>query len=455
MSLGLLGLGFVYELWRHLPAPGDLWTFWAAARALSDGLNPYVFGSLTRVAPIPSGPTPGPFLSPLFVAQVLRPFGTLPFATAQRVWLAGNLALAAALVWLLLRLGGASSRWPAVVGVVAGLAAFQPLNLTLWLGQTDVVFVVAIAAGWLLYQRGRPLLGGLVMSVGVVDIHLMVGFGCALLYAAVARRQWRPLAGLAAGVAIETAACLLHPHDVAYWLTVALPHAQSAAIEPWDTVSVLQATSEIWGLRLGVVITVVTGLGSLLAAVYAWRRCRPGDQGTDELAVAAALTLVLTTFAYGQDFLVVALAGPLLLRLWRREASGAWLGALALFLGEGYGLAALTGGPVRPAHALFLLGAPLLALAGWLCLPGVAGRMRRAHHLWAAAWALITLGAYALLTWTRSESGPEIVMLSGILLFILSMAVWGTAGPRPATPAAVALGAPTPSAEIPAGDLRS
>ena len=444
IAWGILALGFVYELWRHLPAAGDFWTFWAAARALAAGRDPYVFASLTGVAALPPGPTPGPFLSPLSLAEAIRPLALLPLGVAQHLWLLVNLMLSGVLLLLLLGLAGSRLRWPAVIGGAALLMAFQPFDITLWLGQTDVLVVVALAVGWRLLQRGRPFLGGLVMSAVVVDVHLILGFGCFLLYSALVHRRWRPLAGLGTGLAVTAAACLLHPADLAQWLFVTLPHAQRAAIEPWDTLSVLQATSELLGRRAGLVLTLAVDIVAVALAYVAWGRCRSEDAGTGELAVAAVLTLVTTTFAYNQDFLVAVLAAPLLVRLWHRSARGAWLGALAFCLGVGYGLAELTNGHITPGHAAFILGAPMLALLVLVFLPKVAPRLEAGHWAWSTAWVLLTVGGYAILTYAHSEIGAEVLMLGGALAFVAALAAFGPGGPR-AWPAAPSTG-PDPTA---------
>lgn len=421
--LAMLGCGFVYELVRHLEAAGDFWTFWAAARAMAAGLDPYVPASLTRVAALPPGPAPGPFLSPLVVAEAMAPLGRLPFAAAQRVWLALNLGLSGVLLVVLLRLGRFRLRWPTLLGGAALLAAFQAYDLTLWLGQTDVLVVTAIAAGWLLQGRGRPFLGGLVTAAAAVDVHLVAGFGLYALYVAVVRGRWRGFAGLVSGLAVLAAACLLHPAAVGYWLTVTLPHAQRAAIEPWDTLSVLQAGSELLGRGGGAVLALGIDLAMIALAWVAWGRCHAAEMPEGELAVAAALTAATATFAYNQDFLLLVLAFPFLARLWRSGPGREWLGPLALLLAVGFGLAELTGGPVAPGHAAFILGAPLLALGVVACLPGMAARLRPGDWAWAAAWAVLTLAGYGVLTVSRWEIGAELLMLAGVLAFIVVMAM--------------------------------
>ncbi len=418
IAFALLSSGFVYELWRHIGTAGDFWTFWAAARATRAGLDPYIPALLTRVSPLPGGPAaPGPFLSPIVLAQALEPLGALPFPTARVVWLVINLALSGALVPLLLRLGGIPLKWRSVLAGTALLMAFQPYDLTLWLGQTDVLVVVAIAAGWLLIWGGRPYLGGLAVSLAAIDVHLMPAFGLYFLVTARGRRGRSAFFGLATGLVALGAACLILRGDVNQWLLVTLPHAQVSAIEPWDTLSVLQASSELLGRKGGAMLALVMDVVMVGLAIVAWRR--RGSTPDRDLAICAALTLVTTTFAFNQDYLLLVLAFPYLARQWRGGVSRAWTGAMAFSLAVGYGLAEMTGGPVAPKHAAFILGAPLLALGVLGCLPASQSLRGRAYWAWAGAWAIGTLGGYAASTLSRTEIGVEVGMLSGVLVFLV------------------------------------
>ena len=412
-ALTLLTVGFAYELWRHLPSAGDFWTFWAAARALHANLDPYVSANLTRVALPPKAP--GSFLSPLAVAEILEPLGALPFRIARLIWLAISLGLSGALVPLLLRQGGIPWHWRSALTGTALLLAFQPYNITLWLGQTDVVVVVAIATGWFLMDRGRPYLGGLVLSMAAFDIHFLPAFGLYFLVSAAKAERRAALLGLVTGLAVIGAACLAYPTDVIQWIFVTLPHAQASAIEPWDTLSVLQATSELLGVHAGRIVTALLDLAVIGVAIPIWRR---GGSPDRDLAVCAVVALATTTFGYNQDYLLLVLAFPFLARQWRLGESRSWISAMAFSLAAGYGLAELTGGPVAPNHALFLLGSPLLALVVMRSLPSLRTESSRIAWRWATIWMLATIIGYALLTAVQKEIGAELVMLSGLLAFL-------------------------------------
>lgn|GEM_PF-5845852 len=426
MGFAALCAAFVFEIWRHIATGGDFWTLWAAARAVAAGVDPYRTALLHRIAPLPPGPAPGSFLSPLFTAELMWPFGALPFAAARLAWLAVNAGASVLLLHLVLRASGFRPTAPVLVAGAALLMAFQPYDITLWLGQTDVLVAAALAVGWWCLSRGRPVLGGLAVALAAVDVHLLLGFGFYFVYRAVARREYRPLLGLAAGLAVLGALCLLHPADTAHWLLVTLPHAQASAIEPWDTLSVLQAASELLGAHSALAAVAPIDAGLLLLAVAAFRR--PSATPEQDLAVAAVLTLATTTFAYNQDYLLLVLAVPFLVQQWRRGAAAWWTGALAFCLAAGFGLAELTGGPVAPSHAAFIVGAPLLALAVLAGLPGVGARLSRGHRFWAGAWAALTVGGYAAFTWSRWEVGPELLMLAGLLTFMALVGLRGAPG---------------------------
>lgn len=417
-TLGFIALcaAFAFEIWRHIGTAGDFWTFWAAGRALAAGLNPYQAGALAKVAPLPPGPAPGAFLSPLFAAEWMRPFSALPFGIARLVWLALNAGAAALLLLLLLRVAGLRRSPGVLLAGAALLLAFQPFNITLWLGQTDILVVAVLAAGWWLLSAGRPFLAGLVVALAAVDVHLLAGFGFYFVYRAIARREFAPLAGLAAGLAVLGGLCLLHPAYTTQWLLVTLPHAQAAAVEPWDTLSLLQAASEMLGSPAALVVVALADAALIALAVAAFG----GAAATRErdLAVAAVLTLATTTFAYNQDYLLLVLAAPYLLREWQAGAAAGWTGLLALCLAPAAGLAELTGGPLAPSHAVFVLGAPLLALAVLATLGSRGSRLVHTHRAWVFAFVLLTVGAYGVFTLTRWEIGAEVLFLAGLLAFM-------------------------------------
>lgn len=428
-TLTLLMAGFAYELWRHLPTAGDFWTFWAAARALHANLDPYLAANLTRVAVPPKAP--GSFLSPLVVAEVMEPLGALPFHIARFIWLGISLTLSAILVPLVLRQGGIPCHGRSVLAATALLLAFQPYNITLWLGQTDVFVVVAIAGGWFLMERGRPYLGGLVLSIAAIDIHFLPIFGLYLLVSAAKAERRAALFGLVTGLAAIGVACLAHPADVIQWIFVTLPHAQASAIEPWDTLSVLQATSELFGVHAGRIVTGFLDLAVIGFAIALWRRSGSPER---DLAVCAVAALATTTFGYNQDYLLLVLAFPYLARLWRLGASRSWICAMAFSLAVGYGLAELTGGPVAPNHALFLLGSPLLALIVLWNLPSLRTAPSRIAWRWASVWFLATIIGYALLTAVRNEIGLEVTMLAGLFAFLTILGLHERNHPAPGHP---------------------
>ncbi len=421
-GFALVALAFLYELHQHLGTAGDFWTFWAAARALSAGLSPYHLANLAAVAgPLPH-PRPGPFLSPIFVAQLMAPLGALPFDAARLVWLGISLLCAALTLVLLLRLGGVALGAAALSAGLVLCMAFQPLSFTLWLGQTDTIVVAAVAVGWYAIQRGRPLLGGLAASLAAVDPHLLAGLGVYLLFRAVARRDRLPLAGFAIGGVLALGLCWLHPAMTTYWLRVTLPHAQAAAIEPWDTLNWLQAWSELLGPRLAVWPTLALDVALTLLALRLWTRVDATP--ARDLAVVAVWTLATTTFAYNQDYTLLLLAAPFFLARWRAAGSETRTGWLAFTLAVGYALSALTGGPVPLRHAGFVLLVPVVALAAVCALPPVRARLKSGYGAWAVAWVVATWVGYAVFSVAGGARWPSLLLLCGLVAFLAALWRW-------------------------------
>ena len=418
-GFALVALAFLYELYQHIGTAGDFWTFWAAARALSAGLSPYHIANLAAVAgPLPH-PRPGPFLSPIFVAQTMAPLGALPFGVARLLWLGISLLCVAVTLPLLLRLGGMAVGGTVLAAGAVLCMAFQPLSFTLWLGQTDTLVVAAVAAGWYALQRGRPLLGGLAAAVAAVDPHLLAGLGLYLLFRAVARRDRLPLLGFAIGGVVALGLCWLHPAMTTYWLRVTLPRAQAAAIEPWDTLSWLQAWSELLGPHLAIFPTVALDVTLVLLSFGLWARADATP--ARDLAVVAVLTLATTTFAYNQDYTLLLLAVPFFAARWRSGGSDTRTGLLAFALAVGYALSALTGGPVPLRHAGFVLLVPVVALAAVCSLPAVRARLRGGGGVWAAAWVLVTWVGYGVFRAVGGVRGPALLLLCGLVAFLVAL----------------------------------
>jgi hypothetical protein len=175
----------------------DIYTFRAAAKAMSSGADPYYEPHILRFS---DGATVGnihDYIYAPYFAFALRPLAWLSPEAASRVWFALNLVLFFSSIGLLLL----ALRWSPVpnvfLAILGGLILFPPLRTTLIIGQSTILLLFLLSLSLHLFRRHRLLVSGLVLSLGLFKPHL---FPVLLFFALY--RQWRWLLGAGLGLAI-------------------------------------------------------------------------------------------------------------------------------------------------------------------------------------------------------------------------------------------------------------
>ena len=175
----------------------DLFTFRAAARAMMVGDSPYHEPNIIRHA---AGSRVGnihDYIYAPYFAFFSRPLTWLLPETAARVWFALNLVLyfsSIGLIFLALRW---LPRPRTFLVIMIGLVLYPPLRTTLIIGQSTILLLFSLALSIFFVQNKQPVIGGLVLSLGLFKPHLVLVPLFFLLH-----RRWRWLAGLGAGLAI-------------------------------------------------------------------------------------------------------------------------------------------------------------------------------------------------------------------------------------------------------------
>ncbi len=153
--------------------------------------------------------TPLPFAYPPFVLYLLAPLGVLgPVAAYVACTVAGVLIVVATLV-LLRRLLPAPPGEHLTVTFVA--LASAPWIATIIVGQLTPVYLFALVAGFLLLKRGRPVRGGLLLSLLLIKPNFGIVLAGALLW----QRRYRALGGFVSGSVALCVASL--PLGIAIW----------------------------------------------------------------------------------------------------------------------------------------------------------------------------------------------------------------------------------------------
>ncbi len=313
---GLLFVAFLGPLDRRLELvhDNDFSGFWAGARALVTGRDPYDAATWmgTTVALGTQAPDTAVYGYPPWVALALTPLALLPLEAAAWLWMIASVVLAALAVRALLRtcLPGSA---PAHATIGLALLMSQPGFHALVLGQWAFLLVAALSAVVLALRRGHGGRAGLAALALLAKPQLVA---IAAIGLAVAAFRGHPARHAAAVAAAGTAAIVVGS-------TLVLPHwwqAWSAAVAPQrlaHPASLATALGDLFGGGGGPLALALTVAGVAAALAF-----RPG--GDASLAVWLSLSLAGAPYLWSYDHLLLIV--PLVLAagaLARRDTAAA------------------------------------------------------------------------------------------------------------------------------------
>jgi alpha-1,2-mannosyltransferase len=268
---------------------------------------------------------------PPWLPLLYAPLSRLPWDAARLLWFALSLASTAAAVALL---GAECAPRPEdrrtwAAGALAAACFYFPISYGLMAGQANDAILLLIVLSLVLLRRDRPFAAGLVLSVAGLW-KIFTGFPVLFL---LARREWRALAGVAAGCAALVLASLpfVGVQTWVDWATYIRGHNAVAAAAPRNhsiaNAALLWFAPGDWTtpfLDSPALVRAVTIGGQLVAAALAaavlWRPCRRDGPGTvAQVGATLVLAVLLTPKAwehYGVFLLpaFVGLAGVLFAR---------------------------------------------------------------------------------------------------------------------------------------------
>ncbi len=259
------------------------------------------------------------FAYPLWTAVAMVPFALLPYPATAALWVALNAA--AALGGTLLALRAAEGPWRAAPLAIALVAASQPFAIVVMSGQIDGLAAgLSGLAAWSLARRWDAR-AGTALALALLKPQLLAVTVPAVAAWAIALRRPRALGALALGGGVLLAVSLA---------------ARPGWIGPWlnETTGARLAIARLlptaWGFADD--LTGSAGWGALLAGalVLTVARMALGRAGAAELiALAAALSLVVTPHAWSYDHLALAPAWAMLLARASLATGGARAALLA------------------------------------------------------------------------------------------------------------------------------
>ena len=286
---------------REYAVRNDLRLAYAAAMVgIQDGYSHLYDLAAQRVALLSLGPdfNPQPFISPPPLAWLVTPLLAIPFPAALVIWTA---ILLASLVWTWYLLAPPESLTKAA-HLALWLGLF-PVAYGVIVGQPGPLVAAAVATSWWLLRRNRPLWAGVALSVLVIKPQLALLVPLCLLVSGHVRTFG---AWLVVCVFLGLASlALLGPDGIArYREVLALTQTPD-----WD-ITRRYAVSGLIGL--GPQVYVAGAVVAAVALIAAWRH----RGGGPEVPIVAGIvgSLLFTPYLAFQDFLMLVVAGWLLLR---------------------------------------------------------------------------------------------------------------------------------------------
>ena len=254
---------------------------------------------------------------PPFESLLFAGLARLSYREAYLLWGAIN-----AFFWLLfqhlLRPYAPVARWPFRYFMLC--AIFFPLWVALMRGQTSVLLLLAFTLTYVCVKRGRDLLAGVFLGLGLVKFAIVMPFACICFV----RGKWKMLAGLATAASVLgllslatvgaeglrsylrlLGAILRRPGDPAY--------GESFRAWGMPTVGGIFATlltGRVTATHLAA-LTAVASASLLLFTAWRWRKQdRNGGEKSSPLMFAAALVVsqVTAPHLYVHDLTLTLLA---------------------------------------------------------------------------------------------------------------------------------------------------
>ncbi|MBV8444621.1 MAG: DUF2029 domain-containing protein [Candidatus Dormibacteraeota bacterium] len=359
VSLAVLAMAQYFREWGAIPGPlsrtGDYAATYAASTLLRTGHGSQMYDEPVEQAVLAATGTPTghlniPFENPPAAAVIAVPFSWLDSALAYRLWDLLQLLLVALAAVVAVR----AAPWPratprllklscaavAVAGIGTSLLFFE--------GQWDGVAALGLALGYAGWRADRRLAAGFAvgLTAAIAKPHLIFG----VLAFMFGRRDWRGLAGAAAGIGAAVALSLVAgPGALGAFAGALLKPSNSPGLVMQSAVGMMESWLGAggWTFLAGVVLSAAALAGAALTG----RASRHGLPLEPALLLATTLSLFAAPHLLGHD--LTLLTAPLVGALawaWRRDTQR-WPGPRTIALIGGW-LAVSLGTMQDTAHAM-------------------------------------------------------------------------------------------------------
>ncbi len=370
----------LWPIARPVEGVGDTFQFWYAGHLAVTGASPYdqsawhaAGAAYGHVAENVARNCDDPdalvcvWAYPPLTAWLFAPFGALPvdagLLAVDTFVLASLIAGTIAVVFLF----GPREPGPRAL-LLATAAAGHPFVIDIRAGHFVGLLLLMLAAiAWGLRERRTwPIAAG---AIGIaLKPHIAIGVAAAVAVTLVARGAWRTIGSIAATVTIVVGLALLRSPDA---IGAILSRGGAKAGIAWSTTFAFADAT-----RAPVLTLAVVGLVALGASAAAIRSVGADRRDLTIVAVAAALSLIVTPYAQPYDF---------------------------LFALPAFAAAAAAAAELRPPARTVLLAAIAIGWVGGTWAPIVFGQLARGM---AQSYAIVPLTALVLLALAMRAPRP-------------------------------------------------
>jgi hypothetical protein len=277
---GLIGLNILFQFFASWPQESlrDFGTFYESGSAALDGRNPYEIHENSYRVTIKHFDGANPNLNPPASLLVFAPISLFePHLTLQVIWW-GSLITFLTVLLILNRI----YRPPGGNWLVIWAISMPGFWGTIMLGQIYVVLLIAVAAAWILQDRGRLVAAGLLIGLVAAFKTNFLVWPVLLLFAG----HWRTAVPAFGSFTVLSVLPVLFfgPQVYDQWIEMIVNDDPARIL--WVTnMSVIAYASRLGLPWLGQLVAAAILLG---LAWWAWRR-RPGARDTGLVAIIAGL----------------------------------------------------------------------------------------------------------------------------------------------------------------------
>jgi hypothetical protein len=285
----------------------DFLGFWAPARLILTGGNPYAASQLLPLEHIVGLPATEPMrgmFNPPWALAFVMPFGIFSHPAGRIVWLSLSfvvLMFCAGLTWRLYQGPGRYGWLPYAVA-----ATFVPTLSVLASGQIGFLILLGLVGFLYFERRGKETLAGMALVSTLIKPQLVYLVPLALLLWSISRRRWRMLLGMTAATATATAVAFIVDHNV---FAQYFDSMQGAPFGAWAMPTLGGLARLFFGFDRVWLQFVPVPFGIVWLLLH-WRRRRATWSWLAEMPLLLLVSVVTT--AYAGDYDQVVLMIPVL-----------------------------------------------------------------------------------------------------------------------------------------------